>query len=128
MSAIKVSDVQERLKFVLAAYNGGQGRIAMAQQLALENGKDPTKWDDAKEFLEDAGATHEKADEIRNYVLQVIKGRDKIEGAERGYEFFLSIRIFPLKDNDGTPGFELILVIFAITLMLFWKRKIKCRW
>jgi parallel beta-helix repeat protein len=125
VSAIKVSDVQERLKFVLAAYNGGQGRIAGAQQLALEDGKDPTKWDDVKEFLEASGANGEKANEIRNYVLQVIKGRDKIEGSERGYEFFLSIRIFPLKDNEGTPGFELILIVCAVALVLFWKRKRK---
>jgi hypothetical protein len=40
----------------------------------------------------DAGATSEKAEEIKKYVEQVIKGRDLINDQYRGYEFFLTIR------------------------------------
>ena len=96
--AIEVPDTQERLNFVLAAYNGGQGRIANAQQIATSNGQDPTKWQDVKDYLEDAGATPSKAQEIRNYVCQGKVGRDLIEGVHgeedtRGYDFFLTVRV-----------------------------------
>lgn len=41
----KISDPNERLKFVLAAYNGGNGHVADAQALARKYGSDPYKWD-----------------------------------------------------------------------------------
>ena len=90
--AITITDKQERINFVLASYNGGQGRIAQAQQIAESTGKDPTKWEEVKNYLVDAGATSEKAEEIKKYVEQVIKGRDLINDQYRGYEFFLTIR------------------------------------
>jgi membrane-bound lytic murein transglycosylase F len=48
---IYVSDPNERVKFVLAAYNIGLGHIFDAQLLAKKYGKNMTKWDDVKEFL-----------------------------------------------------------------------------
>lgn len=42
----KVPDPDERRKFVLAAYNGGQGHIFDAMRLAEKHGLDPTRWDD----------------------------------------------------------------------------------
>ncbi len=36
---IPINDIVERKRFVLAAYNLGQGRVASAQQLALQAGK-----------------------------------------------------------------------------------------
>ncbi|MCK4364439.1 MAG: transglycosylase SLT domain-containing protein [Thermoplasmatales archaeon] len=129
VSATKVSDIQERLNFVLAAYNGGQGRIANAQKIAKENNKDPTKWDEVKEYLEEAGANTAKAIEIKNYVYGVIKGRDIIDDEQRGYEFFLTIRVFPSDkasdSEEGTPGFELLFFIVAIAPILLLKRKRK---
>jgi len=131
VSATKVSDIQERLNFVLAAYNGGQGRIANAQKITKENNKDPTKWAEVKEFLVKAGATTDKAKEIQNYVTQVVKGRDKIEGKLRGYEFFLTIRVFlssqPSENGDGDPGFEIILLLCAIVFVFMLKRKRKLK-
>ncbi|HOU01953.1 MAG TPA: transporter substrate-binding domain-containing protein [Bacteroidales bacterium] len=41
----KVSDPDERLKFVLASYNAGPGHILDAMRLAEKNGMDPEKWD-----------------------------------------------------------------------------------
>jgi len=44
--ADKVEDEEERLKFILAAYNVGPGHVLDARQLARKNGKDPELWDD----------------------------------------------------------------------------------
>jgi len=68
-----VRDVLERKKFVLAAYNDGEGQIARAQYLAQEAGKDPANWNDVQQFLEQAGNTSAKAGETRQYVDGVPK-------------------------------------------------------
>lgn len=47
-----VKDSTERIKFVLAAYNIGLGRVQKAQRLAAENGKNPNSWrNDVAYFL-----------------------------------------------------------------------------
>jgi membrane-bound lytic murein transglycosylase F len=45
---LHLNDVPEtdRLKFVLAAYNAGMGRIRDCRTFAASQGKDPAKWDD----------------------------------------------------------------------------------
>lgn len=70
-SAVKNSS--ERKKFVFAAYNAGEGRIARAQELANENGENAAKWNDVKKYLESAGASPEKAKEIIDYVDKILK-------------------------------------------------------
>jgi membrane-bound lytic murein transglycosylase F len=42
--AERISDPQERIKFILASYNIGPGHIFDAQKLAEKAGKDPQKW------------------------------------------------------------------------------------
>ncbi|MFN6946733.1 MAG: transporter substrate-binding domain-containing protein [Cytophagaceae bacterium] len=42
----EIEDPEERLKFVLASYNAGQGHVKDAQRLAKKYKKDPRKWDD----------------------------------------------------------------------------------
>jgi membrane-bound lytic murein transglycosylase F len=42
----KISDENERLNFILAAYNAGPGHVLDAMKLAQKNGKDPHKWED----------------------------------------------------------------------------------
>jgi membrane-bound lytic murein transglycosylase MltF len=71
IDTIAVKDSLERKKFVLAAFNGGQGRVAYAQGLAEEAGKSPQLWDDVKEFLELAGATEDEAKETMQFVEKV---------------------------------------------------------
>ncbi|MFN8240373.1 MAG: transglycosylase SLT domain-containing protein [Bacteroidales bacterium] len=44
--AERVPDKDERLKFILAAYNAGEGNIIDAMNLASKHGRDPLKWDD----------------------------------------------------------------------------------
>ncbi len=63
----------ERKKFAIAAFNAGEGRIAKAQKLAKEDGKDPAIWNDVKEYLETAGATSDKSKEIQEYVDKVLE-------------------------------------------------------
>ncbi len=46
----KVADEQERLKFVLASYNVGQGHVLDARRLARKYGKDAEKWDGHVEY------------------------------------------------------------------------------
>jgi membrane-bound lytic murein transglycosylase F len=42
----KVTDENERMKFVLASYNAGPGHVLDAMKLTAKNGMDPQKWDD----------------------------------------------------------------------------------
>jgi membrane-bound lytic murein transglycosylase F len=41
----KISDSNERMKFVLASYNAGPGHVLDAMKLAEKNGMDPQKWE-----------------------------------------------------------------------------------
>ena len=66
-----VNNVLERKKFTLGAYNAGEGRIAKAQRLAEEAGKNPQLWMDVEQFLELAGASKTTADDARQYVERV---------------------------------------------------------
>jgi membrane-bound lytic murein transglycosylase MltF len=73
LSTSSIEDSAERKKFAVAAYNAGEGRIAKAQQLAKEDGKDPALREDVKKYLESAGATADKSKEIQEYVDKVLK-------------------------------------------------------
>lgn len=46
----KVADRDERVKFVLAAYNAGMGHVLDAQRLAQKYGKAPDVWDDNVDY------------------------------------------------------------------------------
>jgi membrane-bound lytic murein transglycosylase MltF len=69
---IAVKCAVERKKFVLAAYSGGEGRIAGAQRLAEDAGRNPQQWSDVQQFLEPAGADEGTAQQIRGYIQRVI--------------------------------------------------------
>jgi membrane-bound lytic murein transglycosylase MltF len=73
ISTSPIKDSTERKKFVIAAFNAGEGRIAMAQKLAQEDGSEPAIWDDVKKYLESAGATPDKSKEIQEYVDKVLE-------------------------------------------------------
>lgn len=47
-----VPDSDERIKFVLASYNAGQGHVLDARRLAQKFGKNPASWNDVAYFLE----------------------------------------------------------------------------
>ena len=46
-----VTSLSERKKFVLGAFNAGEGRIARAQRLAEKVGKNPQLWEDVARYL-----------------------------------------------------------------------------
>ncbi|MBI4353529.1 MAG: transglycosylase SLT domain-containing protein [Candidatus Omnitrophica bacterium] len=68
---IGIKNLSERKKFVLGAFNAGEGNIAKAQRLAQKAGKDPQLWAHVEEFLESAGASKTTANEARQYVKNV---------------------------------------------------------
>ena len=68
---VPVKSVSERKKFVLGAYNAGEGRIAAAQRRAEEAGKDPRLWSEVEKFLEGPETTKAKAHETRQFVETV---------------------------------------------------------
>ena len=49
--AKRIPDEGERLKFVLASYNTGQGHVEDAQRLAEKHGGDPQRWEDVSYWL-----------------------------------------------------------------------------
>ena len=51
LRTIPVKSISERKKFVLGAFNAGEGRIAKVQRLAEKAGKDPQSWSDVAEYL-----------------------------------------------------------------------------
>jgi len=81
--AKRVTDANERLKFVLASYNAGLSHIIDARKLTIKYNKDPTRWSDVQSFLllksnpeyyldPIVMAGYCKCEETMNYVKNVI--------------------------------------------------------
>ncbi len=51
LQTISVKSISERKKFVLGAFNAGEGRIARAQRRAEKVGKNPQSWEDVARYL-----------------------------------------------------------------------------
>lgn len=77
LKTIPIQNISERRRFVLAAYNAGEGAIARVQRLSLQAGKDPTNWDEVKQFLKAAKLGPKKVKEIRDYVENVPKNESE---------------------------------------------------
>ena len=71
LHTIPVKSVEERKKFVLGAFNAGEGRIARAQHLANQDKKDPQSWSDVAKYLGAAKASPAKVKETRAYVEMI---------------------------------------------------------
>ncbi|MFA5879982.1 MAG: transglycosylase SLT domain-containing protein [Candidatus Margulisiibacteriota bacterium] len=103
IKTISISDTIERKKIVIAANNGGEGLIAIAQAEALRAGKNPKLWSDLKEFLVKAGASESKSNEIIEYVnkiLQYEKMFQKESKAEKSDKFKEPLKNSILKNAD----------------------------
>ncbi len=84
----KVPDKDERIKFVLAAYNVGPGHVLDARALARKNGRDPDIWDDNvayyllkksdPKYYHDPVVEHGfcRGEEPYNYVIEVLDRYD----------------------------------------------------
>lgn len=70
--AVSVRSVSERKKFVLGAFNAGEGRIVRAQYLAAGSGKNPQLWNDVRGFIEAAGGGRGKNQETQDYVETIL--------------------------------------------------------
>ncbi len=68
-----VRNLSERKKFVVGAFNAGEGRIAGAQRLAEQAGKNPRLWGDVRDFIAEAGTTPAKERETKEYVEDVFR-------------------------------------------------------
>jgi membrane-bound lytic murein transglycosylase F len=85
----KISDPEQRIKFILAAYNGGNGHVADAQALARKYGDDPYVWDNSVEKYIELKSKPEyyndpvckngylRSKEVLNYVQQVSNNWNK---------------------------------------------------
>ena len=76
-TTIAVKNPLERKNLVLAAFNGGEGRVADAQRRAEMAGKDPQLWDEVKKFLKSANTKESKANEMKQYVEKVLFYEDE---------------------------------------------------
>lgn len=84
----KVPDDEERIKFILAAYNVGLGHVLDARSLARKYGKNPETWDDHvafyllnksdPEFYRDPVVKYGycRGEEPFNYVIEVLERYD----------------------------------------------------
>lgn len=87
----KVSDSEQRLKFILAAYNSGNGHVTDAQALARKYNDDPYKWDGSVEKYIELKSKPEyyndsvckngylRGSEVVKYVNQVTTNREKFK-------------------------------------------------
>lgn len=81
--AFSVRSVSERKKFVLGAFNAGEGRIARAQHLAADSGKNPQLWSDVRGFIEAAGAEEGKNQETLKYVDAILLNENEFSPKSR---------------------------------------------
>ena len=84
---ITVVSASERKKFVLGAFNAGEGRVTRAQRLAEQAGKDPQSWSDVAAYL--AEETKQYVEAVPRYEMEFAqkspadKGR-KEKGVRKG--------------------------------------------
>jgi membrane-bound lytic murein transglycosylase MltF len=63
LKTVGVKNASEREKFVLGAFNAGEGNVAKAQHSVEKAGKNPQLWADVEKYL---------TDETRQYILKVL--------------------------------------------------------
>jgi membrane-bound lytic murein transglycosylase F len=63
----RIPDEGERLKFILASYNTGQGHVEDAQRLASKYGGNPLRWDDVSYWLMQKSKQEFIADPVVKY-------------------------------------------------------------
>lgn len=68
IKTIGIKNPVERKKFVLGAFNAGEGSIVKAQHLAEKAGKNPQLWSDVEKYL---------TDETRQYIPKVLPYEDE---------------------------------------------------
>ncbi len=94
-----VDTEEDRLAFMLAAYNAGRGHLADAMQLAEDRGLNPHSWDDVAEIL----PLFEDPDVNQHYERGYFRGR-----SVRNYVYTVLHRYDIFRDmvDEFTPDFE----------------------
>lgn len=111
------ADQEELVKFTLAAYNAGEGRIADCIRFARANGVDPSTWENICTVMKDMDQNPEilaqqdvmygpfKGFETRAYVKAVLNQYDVFRGVEPRYQNEVSdtsdtsATVFPLNED-----------------------------
>ena len=90
----KIQDKGQKVKFVLAAYNGGNGHVSDAQALAKKYGDDPYSWDNSvekyialkskPEYYNDPVCKNGylRSQEVLNYVSNVVTNWEKFKNED----------------------------------------------
>lgn len=89
----KIADEQERLRFILAAYNAGPGHVLDAMKLAEKNGKDPQKWDDNVSvwLLKKSNPLYYKDNVVRNGYFRGVESVNFVSEVLDRYEHYKNI-------------------------------------
>ncbi|MCT4623674.1 MAG: lytic transglycosylase F, partial [Schleiferiaceae bacterium] len=82
----RIEDPIERQKFILGAYNVGQGHVFDAQRLAEKYGKDPQKWDDVAYYLLKKSSPKYYNDKVVKYGY--CRGIEVVTYVDRIYEVY----------------------------------------
>lgn len=82
----RIEDPVERQKFILGAYNVGQGHVFDAQRLAEKYGKDPQKWDDVAYYLLKKSSPKYYNDKVVKYGY--CRGIEVVTYVDRIYEVY----------------------------------------
>ncbi|MBR1499583.1 MAG: transglycosylase SLT domain-containing protein [Bacteroidaceae bacterium] len=91
-----IRDTQERIRFTLAAYNGGTGHVQDAQILARKAGRDPHRWDEVAPFIlhlsepryyrdPDVRHGYMRGSETEAYVRLIMERWDQYRGSARSF-------------------------------------------
>lgn len=108
----KVTDPEERVKFILASYNAGPGHVLDAMKLAEKNGMNPQKWDGSvavwllkksePRYFTDSVVKNGyfKGTESVNFVSEVLERYDHYRNIIPGEE---SIGMLSKAETSGSP-------------------------
>ncbi len=88
----EIEDPEERLRFVLASYNVGQGHMRDAQRLAAKHGDDPARWHDVSRWLIRKSQKQHYSDPVVFYGY--CRGREPVQYVARVLARFERYRSF----------------------------------
>jgi membrane-bound lytic murein transglycosylase F len=94
-----IPDVDERRKFIVAAYNAGAGHVNDARALAAKYGMDAARWDDAAEFMKRLYDPSYYGDSVcRAGTFRACQTLDYVESVFERWEFYKTVALCLEKD------------------------------
>ncbi len=88
-----VPDANERVKFILAAYNAGQGHVDDAMRLASSHGKDPYVWEDNVDFfiLNKSNPEYYQSEAVKHGRLRGVETYNYVNEVIKRYEMYQKV-------------------------------------